>query len=428
MNVWLSALLTAAVPVADPPTFARDVAPILYRHCVSCHRAGSIGPFPLTTASEARKRARLIAAVVADRTMPPWKPVPGHGEFQDARILTEAEIAVIKAWAAAGAPEGDPAHTPPLPAFPTGWQLGTPDIVLKLPRPFTVPAEGRDVYMHFVFPLALKKEIYVKGVEIRPGNPKVAHHAVGLLDASGTARKKVDPRLGGYVSFGGPGFTPVGFTPGFVPGQQPRFLPDGAAITIRPGTDFVLQMHYHPIGKPEDDQTEVGLYLTPHKPTRHSLGVLLGTLDIDIPPGEEQYVRTDRFTLPVALKATSIWAHMHLIGRACRVWAELPDGRRVRLLKIADWDFNWQDTYVYKEPLVLPRGTVIRAEWTFDNSADNPRNPSRPPRRVLSGENSTDEMGGVWIGGEVASEADLWALLLANVAHYLEIDAKKKTR
>jgi hypothetical protein len=420
--------LAVVLAAPAPPTFSKDVAPILFANCATCHRPGAIGPFPLTTYAEAKKRAKLIAAVTADKTMPPWKPEAGHGEFLDARTLTAAQVATLKAWADAGAPEGDPKDAPKLPAFKTGWQLGKPDIVLKMPKPFTVPAEGRDVYMHFVFPLDVKTEIYVKAVEVRPGNLKVAHHAVGLLDGSGAARKKVDPKTGGYVSFGGPGFTPVGFTPGFVPGQTPRPFGDGCAITIKKGTDLVLQMHYHPAGKPEADQTEVGLYLTKQKPTKHMLGVLMGTADIDIPPGDADYVRGDKFVLPVDLKLGSVWAHMHLIGKEVRVWAELPGGKTAKLLKIGDWDFNWQDTYLYKEPVVLPRGTVLRAEWRFDNTAANPRNPNAPPKRVLNGENSTDEMGGIWLGGEVATEGDLIALLLANVGHYFEVESKKKTR
>jgi hypothetical protein len=423
------ALLLAPISRAsEAPTFAKDVAPIVYANCTTCHRPGAIGPFPLTTYAEVKKRARLVAQVTADKTMPPWKPEAGHGEFRDSRILTAAQVATLKAWADAGAPEGDPKDVPKVPVFTDGWQIGKPDIILKMPKAFTVPAEGRDVYMHFVFPLEIKSEIYVRAVEVRPGNLKVAHHAVGLLDSSGAARKKADPKTGGYVGFGGPGFVPAGFTPGFVPGQTPRPFDPGAAITIKKGTDFVLQMHYHPTGKPEDDLTEVGLYLTKDKPTKHMLGVLLGALDIDIPPGDGNYVCKDKFVLPCDLKVSSVWAHMHLIGKKVTAWAELPNGETVKLLKIGDWDFNWQDTYLYQKPVTLPKGTVIRTEWVFDNTDRNPRNPNSPPKRVLNGENSTDEMGGLWLGGEVASEPDLWALLLANVGHYFEVEGKKKAK
>ncbi|MBA4187752.1 MAG: ascorbate-dependent monooxygenase [Planctomycetaceae bacterium] len=427
MNLLLTALLTT-VGTGEAPTFSKDVAPILFANCVTCHRPGAIGPFNLTTYAEARKRSKLIARVATDKTMPPWKPEDGHGEFLDTRTLTVAQIATLKMWAEAGAPEGDPKQTPKLPVFKTGWQIGKPDIILKMPKAFTAPAEGRDIYMHFVFPLDIKSDIYVKAVEVRPGNLKVAHHAIGLLDSSGTARKKADPKTGGYVGFGGPGFVPSGFTPGFVPGATPRAFEPGSAITLKKGTDFVLQMHYHPTGKAEVDQTEVGLYLTKEKPTKHMLGVLMGSLEIDIKPGDANYVCTDKFVLPVALKVGSIWAHMHLIGKDVKVWAELPEGKTVKLLRIGDWDFNWQDTYLYKEPVTLPRGTVIKTEWRFDNTNANPRNPNNPPKRVLNGEGSTDEMGGVWIGGEVATEGDMWSLLLANVGHYIEVESKKKAK
>ncbi|MBY0461199.1 MAG: hypothetical protein K2V38_28075, partial [Gemmataceae bacterium] len=372
----------------------------------SCHRPGAIGPFHLTTYAEVKKKAKSIAQATGEKVMPPWKPEAGHGEFLDARALSDAQRATLKAWADGGTPEGDPKDLPKLPPFKDGWQLGKPDIVLKMPKAFKVPADGRDIYVHFVFPLDITGDIYVKAVEVRPGNLRVAHHAVGLLDASGTARKKVDPKTGGYVGFGGPGFVPVGFTPGYVPGQTPRTFGDGAAITIRKGTDFVLQMHYHPAGKEELDQTEVGLYLTKEKPTKHGLGVLLGSLEIDIKPGDDNYVCKDEFKLPVDLKVTGVWAHMHLIGKEVRAWADLPDGKTVKLLKIGDWDFNWQDTYLYKEPILLPKGTVVRTEWRFDNSNKNPRNPNNPPKRVLNGEGSLDEMGGLWLSGEVASEWD----------------------
>lgn len=427
MSALLLALFAAAAP--EPPTFSKDVAPIVFGQCATCHRPGEIGPFPLTTYAEVKKRAKLVARVAEDRTMPPWKPEAGHGDFLDARRLTAEQVATLRAWADAGAPEGDPAATPKLPERKPGWKLGPPDVVLKMPKAVTIPAEGRDLYLHVPFALPIDGEWYVKAVEVRPGNPRVAHHAVGILDTSGTARRKAarDPR-GGYEGFGGPGFLPAGFTPGYVPGQTPRKMPDGMAITVKKGTDFVLQMHYHPSGKVETDRSEVGIYLTKEKPTRHMMIALLGSEDIDIPPGKADYAVRDQFVLPVDLKAGSVWAHMHLIGKTVHCWAEKPDGTKVELLKIGDWDFNWQDTYLYREPVDLPKGTTIKTVWTFDNTAANPRNPFSPPRRVTHGENSTDEMGGLIVSGEVGSELDAGIMLLANVGHYFEVAGKKGKR
>lgn len=410
---------------AEKPTFTRDVAPILFSRCVSCHRPGNIAPFTLTHYEDARKRAKQIQLVTVKRVMPPWKPQTGHGEFRDSKALTAKEIAILANWAEAGAPEGDKASLPPLPKFREGWQLGKPDIILKMPKPFKVPATGNDIYVHFVFPLNLSKDVYVRGIECRPSNLSIAHHAVGLLDSSGMARKfDAETPEPGYIRFGGPGFVPVGITPGYVPGQTPRFFREGSAITIRKGTDLVLQMHYHPSGKEEADQTEIGLYLTDKPPTRHVLGVLLGSEEIDIPAGSDTFRARDSFVLPVPLHAQAIWAHMHLIGKEVRVWAELPNGTTEKLLWISDWDFRWQDTYEYQRSVYLPKGTTIQVESRFDNTVKNPRNPFNPPRRIRLGEQSTDEMLGVWVGGEVNNGIDLLILLGSNIGHYFEVTDK----
>lgn len=403
------------------PTFHKEVVRILHKQCVSCHREGEIGPFPLLTYDDARKRAELIAEVVESEAMPPWKPDAGHGEFLDARKLSKSEIASLRRWAEAGAPEGDKTDSPPPPKFKTGWQLGKPDIILKMPESFAVPAEGRDIYMHFVFPLNLKKEVYLRGVECRPGNRKVAHHAVGILDSTGAARSLDEKHAGpGYPGLG-PGFIPSGFTPGYAPGQTPRFFHADTAITLKPGTDFVLQMHYHPIGKVEHDQTEIGLYLTEKKPERGMVMIMLGSEEIDIPAGEKNYQRSDEFKLPVDMEVRDIWAHMHCVGKKVQVTATLPDGTKRSLLQISDWDFNWQDVYLYKQRFKLPKGTVVRADWTWDNTAENPRNPFSPPQRIRHGEGSTDEMAGLILGGTANNWVDEIIHWASVVGHYLEV-------
>jgi len=414
------------------PTYAKDVAPILFQQCAGCHRPDQVGPFSLLTYEDAKKRAKQIAIATSSKIMPPWKPMPGHGEFRDARVLNDKQIATLKLWAEAGAPEGDPKDLPPKPTFKDGWQLGTPDLVLTVPKAFTVPAEGNDSYMHFVFPLDLKKETYLRGIEVLPSNRRVAHHAVGILDSSGTA-KRMNAKHGGngYAGNGGPGFLPAGFTPGYVPGATPRFFPTDSAITLKKGVDFVLQMHYHPTGKEESDTTTVGLYFTDKKPARNVGGLLMGSEDIDIPAGKSDYTVTDSFKLPVDYEFRGIWAHMHLIGKKVRVWAETPDGKTREMLKIDDWDFNWQDTYMYDKSFRLPKGTVLKSEFVFDNSSSNPRNPNTPPKRITLGENSTDEMAGLWIGGLPVWEWDELSIWGAVIGHYFEIagkgfNAKKK--
>lgn len=412
-------------PQASAPTFTKDIAPLLFKSCTPCHRPGEVAPFSLVTYQDTRKRAAMLVAVTQQRVMPPWKPQPGHGEFAQARHLSEAEVSLLSRWVKAGTPEGSPRDLPALPTFPMGWKLGPPDLILKAPQSFSIPAEGSDIYQHLIFSLGAPKERYLRAIEIRPGNRRVVHHAVGILDTSGKAReldaKTPEP---GYRGMGGTGFLPAGFTPGYAPGQVPGWFPEDAAIVLPKGGDFVLQLHYHPSGKPETDQSEVGLYFTDKKPTRNSNILLLGSSDIDIRAGDAAYRVSDQFKLPVDVTVNNIWGHMHFIGKDMRVWAELPGGKIQRLLWINDWDFNWQDTYTYQKPIRLPAGTVVRAEFTFDNSAKNPRNPSSPPRRILIGEASTDEMAGLVIGVETSDPLSNLGLLAANFGHYLEMESK----
>jgi mono/diheme cytochrome c family protein len=392
---------------ADAPTYNKHIAPILWKNCAGCHRPGEVGPFSLLGYKDAAKRADFLKTVTATRRMPPWKAEPGFGEFHDERRLSDAEIALIARWADAGAPEGDPADLPAAPKFPDGWQLGTPDLVVKMAKPFTVPAAGRDVYRCFVIPLNLDEDRYVTAVEFRPGNRTVVHHVLMFLDANGAARKK-DPAGDGYTSFGGAGIVPTGGLGAWVPGASPRFLPEGVGRFVRKGSDLVIQVHYHPSGKEEADQSTVGLYFA-KKPSEKIVGGLAvrGRLRI-IPAGEKTHrVSGEGEPLPVDVDVLSVAPHMHMIGKEMKVVAATPDGKTVPLIHIADWDFNWQGSYSYAKPVRLPKGTVVKLEAVYDNSDGNPRNPSHPPKPVHWGEQTTDEMCLLGLNVTCDSLADL---------------------
>jgi hypothetical protein len=388
------------------PTFASDVATILYERCANCHHRDSVAPFPLLSFEDAKERAELIGDVVQRQAMPPWKPTGEPHEFSNDRRLSPVQIDTIVRWVEGGAPAGDLPAAPSPPNFREGWQLGEPDLVLTLPEPFTVPAEGEDVYWHFVFPLPIKTTKYLAAVECRPSNRLVAHHGVGMFDTSGKARQKdsQSPQIG-YGGFD-QGFLPAGFTPGYAPGQIPGRFMDGVSIPIQPGTDFVLQMHYHPIGREATDQTQVGFYFTDKPPTKSMTLVVMATEAIRIPANEPAFHGEDHFTLPSDFLVCNIWSHMHMIGKRVLVEATLPNGDQRKLLHIDDWDFNWQETYHWAEPFTLPAGTKIHSQWTWDNSASNPRNPHSPPKPILRGEGSTDEMSGLIISGIVPTEND----------------------
>lgn len=387
---------------ATPATFSRNVAPILYRQCAACHRPGGVAPFSLLTYRDAARRAALIAQVTATRYMPPW--LPATPRFHGERKLTDAEIATLARWAAMGAPEGNPAETPAAPKFPDGWQLGSPDLEAAMQAPFTIPAEGPDLYQCFAVPSGSPRARWVRALDIRPGNPKVVHHVLLFQDTTGTARKR---DLGaGYPCFGTPGFLPArglgGWTPGSVPSQTPAGIPE----LLHGGADLVLQVHYHPTGKPETDRTRLALYFTDKKPTRRAMDIPLGSTAIDIPPGERAYRVTDHFAIPVDVDALAISPHAHYVCKEMRGYAVLPDGSRRTLLWIPDWNFNWQQQYAYATPIRLPAGTSVEMEFTYDNSAANPRNPHDPPQRVTWGPGSADEMAGLHLEVSPVEEDD----------------------
>jgi len=400
--VHLWGLLAAFWAAGSGVTFSHDVAPLLYRRCASCHRPGGVAPFALITYQDAAKRAQLIAAVTAKRYMPPWLPSAPH--FREERRLSDSEIALLARWANAGAAEGNPAAAPAPPRFPEGWQLGAPDLQAQMPAAFDVPAEGNDLYRCFVLPASIPADRWVRAVDMQPGNRKVVHHAILFQDISGTARRR--DTGSGYDCFGTPGFLPARGLGGWTPGSLLFRAPDDIPELLHAGADLVLQVHYHPTGKPETDRTAVALYFTDQKPRRQATDIPLGSNRIDIPPGERAYKVTDHFTIPVAVDAIGINPHAHYICKEMYGYAVLPNGTRRTLLRIEDWDFNWQQEYLYAAPVRLPAGTDVVMEFTYDNSGGNPRNPNHPPKRVLWGPATTDEMAGLHIAVVPVHAAD----------------------
>jgi len=382
-----------APPSLESVTYARDVAPVLAVHCAECHRPGAIAPFPLTSYEDAAERARFLADVTGSGLMPPWPPEAGHGEFLDERVLSPEELEVLVRWAEAGAPEGEADDLPTPPAFPEGWRLGEPDLVLEMSEAYTVAADGPDDFRCFVLPTGLTEDRQVVAFEFDPGAPTVVHHALFFLDDGGRGRRRAERADGpGYPGFGGIGFPPSGALGGWAPGAEPVQYPDGVARYLREGEDVVLQVHYHPSGKEEADRSRLALYFADQPDNTEVTGLILGTNAIDIPPGEAAYERRVDMTLPVPVELVGVVPHMHYLGQSMRVWAETPDGEEVPLVYVKHWDFNWQGQYLYRRPIRLEAGTTLHLRAVYDNSADNPFNPSYPPKRVTHGEQTTDEM------------------------------------
>jgi hypothetical protein len=389
LALFLAAAAATHVPAA--PVFAKNVAPILYKNCVTCHHEGEVAAFPLVSYADASKRAKLIAEVTRTRLMPPWKPIPGYNHFAGERRLTETEITTLERWAATGAREGNPADLPPAPQFDDDWKLGKPDLVVQLREPFEVPADGTDVYECFVVPMNLAQNKYIRAVEFRPSNRRVVHHALLFADASHASKESR------YSCFGTVGLLPTLGIGGWSPGMGPIKMLEGTAPPLQAGSKLVAQVHYHPDGKPEPEQFSVGFYFTDQAPVKRVVDVGLSSNLIDIPAGDAHYIVRAHFTTPIAIDAVGVIPHAHLLCREMRGWAILPDGRKQWLLNLKDWDFNWQDRYDYARPIRLPADTRLEMEFVYDNSAANSRNPNSPPKRVVWGPGVADEMAGLHI-------------------------------
>jgi tetratricopeptide (TPR) repeat protein len=334
--------------------------------------------------------------------MPPWLPEHGYGDFSGDRSLTPEQIATITRWVREGAPEGTAADTPGPPAFPDGWQLGTPDLVLQAPSSFPLPASGPDVYWNVIFTTGLATRRWVRAIEIRPGERRLVHHANLLVDRTGSARAlETAPGKGfpgmDFVLMRSP-FDPAGHFLFWKPGGAPHVEPAGFAWRLDPGNDLVLNMHLQPSGKPEEVRPSIGLYFTGEPQMKFPLVIELENDNaLDIPAGARDFTVADDFRLPMDIDILAVYPHAHYLGKLLEAWATLPGGAKKWLVRIPNWDSNWQAVYYYREPLFLPKDAVIHMRYHYDNSAANVRNQNHPPKRVRAGNQATDEMGHLWL-------------------------------
>jgi tetratricopeptide (TPR) repeat protein len=334
--------------------------------------------------------------------MPPWLPEPGYGEFEGELRLTAGQIATIGQWVQMGSPAGSPADGPNAPKVTSGWQLGSPDLVIEASKPFLLRADGSDQFWNFVLPLPVKGTRWVKAVEIRPGNPRVFHHANLLLDRSGSARRMEESPGSGFagmdVSIEEDTFDPDSHFLFWKPGSRPWVEPAGMAWRAGPGMDVVLNVHLQPSGKPEEVRPSIGVYFSDRPQTKFPMLIQLEHDGIlDIPAGDRDFVVSDDLRLPMDVSVLAIYPHAHYLGKLLEGYATLPDGTRKWLIRVPDWNLDWQAVFRYKQPILLPKGTVLSMRFHYDNSAANPRNPGNPPKRVVSGNNATDEMGHLWM-------------------------------
>ncbi len=394
---------TSPRPDASPEvTYTRDIAPIIFHSCSTCHRPGEAAPFSLLTYSDARRHARQIAEVTQSHGMPPWLPEPQKLKFADELRLPEAQIDLIQRWVQQGSLEGNPADLPPQPKFVEGWRLGKPDLILTAEKPLILPPQGTDTYWNFIFRLPIKQTRWMKAIEIRPGDKRYVHHANILVDRAGSSRKREAQPGAGFggmeIRIESQVFDPDSHLLFWKPGTVPYVEPQGMALRLDKGTDLILNTHLQPSGKPEVIQPSIGLYFTSHPATKFPMLLQLeNDLKLDIPAGEKNFLVTDDFTLPIDVDLLAIYPHAHYLGKDIQAFATLPDGTGETLIHIPHWNLNWQAVYRYAEPVRLPKGTTVSLRYIYDNSEDNPLNPNHPPVRVMGGNRSTDEMCHLWL-------------------------------
>lgn len=407
--LWAAVLLAQSSPTRVPPrvvpprpptgpsgvTFNKQVVRILQAHCQKCHHEGDIAPFPLVTYQDAFAHRAQIQYQTSNRVMPPWHVSSACSEFEGDPSLADQEIQTLSSWVVQGAPEGDPKDLPEPLAFPNGWSLGSPDLVLSMDEPVTPDLSRGDIYRCFVLPTSLTEDRYVSAVEVAPGSRAMVHHVLLFVDTSGVAERldALDPGPG-YTCFGGPGFLPTSSLGGWAPGNRPRPLPDGIGMLLPKSSRVVMQVHYSArSGVVTPDRTSVALYYSKQPVQKRLLVAPVINQNFRIPAGEKDHEVTASIPfLPLPIHVLSITPHMHLLGRKMRVTATTLDQRQLCLVDVPNWDFHWQATYSYKNPVALPAGTRVHLSARYDNSADNPENPNQPPQDVGWGENTTDEM------------------------------------
>ena len=392
--------------IYSQPTFSKDVAPIIFKHCTSCHRVGEIGPMALTNYQEVRNWAGTIKFVTQNKVMPPWKADETYSRFLDENYLTAAQIKTISDWVVAGSPEGNSAETPKAPIFPINSLLGTPDLVLSFKKSYVHKGNGKDEYRYFVLPTGLTESKKIKAIELRPGNKKIVHHALFFADQSGKA-KQYDDKTSEF------GFSPddnADFKvfevitrdqfPGYVPGQKPRYFPDGLAQILPANSDLVMQMHYAPWSINESDSSTVNIFFADQNEVIDRTVKDYIMLPFDLVTGPTSFILFPNqvkkfegvYTVPADVSLVGIFPHMHLLGKNWEVYIENLDGTKTNLIKINDWDFNWQGGYYFDRYKIAKKGSKIHAFATYDNTLTNPNNPNNPLKIVTWGEGTKDEM------------------------------------
>ena len=383
---------------AQSVNWANDIAPIIYDHCTNCHRAGGIGNFSLTDYPSVFTMRDEVADAVINRRMPPWKADPAYRHYTGENYLTDSEIALVEQWVAANAPSGNVAEAPAPPVFTEGSAIGIPDMVLQTPV-YTMTAT-QDEYRCFVVPSGLTQTAYLAGLEVIPGNHQAVHHVLIYEDVTGQG-KILDQQTpdAGYVSFGGPGFN-ARLVGAWVPGNQARLLPENMGIKLTGGADLIVQVHFPGSATGMTDQSTLNLFFTPNNQNVREVGIapLLNHSSFSLVNGPLQIPANtvkefqNKYTVPQTSSIIAVGPHMHLIGRSMKCFGVTLQNDTIPLINIPSWDFHWQGNYTFQKLQKVPIGTKLYGFAVYDNTENNPFQPSSPPQNVALGEATTDEM------------------------------------
>jgi mono/diheme cytochrome c family protein len=401
-----AAIVTLPLAAADAvPTFTKDVAPILNQNCVSCHRPGDIAPMALMTYEQARPWAASIREKVSSGEMPPWHSTDAHGTFSNDRRLSAADKDTLLRWASNGAPQGNPKDLPAPPKFAEGWEIGTPDLVLAMDKPYAVPDKGTINYQYFQIPTNFTEDKWIQAIEVRPGVRKVVHHILVFNREPGNPAPKPAFMPVAIVS---PGDAPVDPSkpkqpqPGFgtgtgtliattAPGTNAMWFAPGSAVKIKAGSTLLLQVHYTANGTAATDLSKVGFIFAKEPPKQEVHNSAFVNAMLKLPPGADNQEVNAAIQFNEDSHITALFPHTHLRGKSWQYTLVYPDGRRQEILSVPKYDFNWQTYYIFTKPLAVPKGSRIEAVAHYDNSTNNKWNPD-PKVEVRWGEQTWQEM------------------------------------
>ena len=393
MNVRFALILIAGAAAAQTPTFTKDVAPILDKNCVICHRTGDIAPMSLMSYEEARPWAKSIKAQIATGKMPPWHATEPRGTFSNDRRLTDQEKETLVAWVDHGAPKGNPKDLPSAPTFAAGWEIGKPDVVLSMEKPYAVPESGTIRYQYVQIPTNFTEDKWVQAIEVRPGVRSVVHHILVFChEPEGTQAPppfaSVVPKLAAPGSNGDKRGPLIATT---APGTNGMTFPEGTALRIKAGSTLTFQIHYTANGKPTEDTSSVGLIFAKKPPQQEMRTSAFMNPMFTLPPGDPDKEVDSAIEFTKDTHVYAIFPHTHVRGKDWSYQMVYPDGRKEQVLSVPHYDFNWQTYYTFTKPLVVPKGSRLEAIAHYDNSENNPSNPD-PKVAVHWGEQTWQEM------------------------------------